>query len=52
MSELEQRFAELPRGRQLVLDCALGERSGRAGRWWLLRPGALQDRLLLIGTRR
>jgi rhodanese-related sulfurtransferase len=30
MSELEQRFAELPRDRQLVLVCAVGERSLKA----------------------
>jgi rhodanese-related sulfurtransferase len=30
LSELEQRFAELPRDRQLVLVCAVGERSLKA----------------------
>lgn len=30
MSELEQRYAELPRERQLVLVCAVGERSLKA----------------------
>jgi rhodanese-related sulfurtransferase len=30
MSEIEQRFAELPRDRQLVLACAVGERSLKA----------------------
>lgn len=41
MSELEQRFAELPRDRQLVLVCAVGERSLKAT-YFLMHRGYTQ----------
>lgn len=41
MSELEQRFAELPRDRQLVLVCAVGERSLKAT-YFLMHHGYTQ----------
>lgn len=40
-SELEQRYAELPRDRQLVLVCAVGERSLRAT-YFLMYQGYTQ----------
>jgi rhodanese-related sulfurtransferase len=41
MSELEQRFAELPRDRQLVIVCAVGERSLKAT-YFLMYQGYTQ----------
>ncbi len=41
LSELEQRYAELPRDRQLVLVCAVGERSLKAT-YFLMYQGYTQ----------
>jgi rhodanese-related sulfurtransferase len=41
LSELEQRFAELPRDRQLVLVCAVGDRSLKAT-YFLMYQGYAQ----------